>query len=82
MCHHELWPTSVSHPFSSLNSSEGFAGGKHYQKITIAIFRFVLQNFDIPGYFPYILSMAVFSPYFLLVGLLLQYVALFQSRGN
>ena len=21
MCHHELWPTSVSHPFSSLNSS-------------------------------------------------------------
>ena len=21
MYHHELWPTSVSHPFSSLNSS-------------------------------------------------------------
>ena len=21
ICHHELWPTSVSHPFSSLNSS-------------------------------------------------------------
>ena len=28
MCLHELWPTSVSHPFSSLNSSLGFAGGK------------------------------------------------------
>ena len=54
MCHHELWPTSVSHPFS-LNSSCGFAGGKHYQKITIPIFRPVLQNFAIPGYFPYIL---------------------------
>ena len=31
MCYHELRPTSVSHPFS-LNSSLGFAGGKHYQK--------------------------------------------------
>ena len=55
MCHHELWPTSVSHPFSFLNSSLGFAGEKHYQKIIIPIFRLVLQNFAIPGYFPYIL---------------------------
>ena len=55
MCHHELWPTSVSHPFSFLNSSLGLAGEKHYQKITIPIFRLVLQNFAIPGYFPYIL---------------------------
>ena len=55
MCHHELWPTSVSHPFSFLNSSWGLTRGKHYQKITIAIFRFVLQNFTVPGYFPYIL---------------------------
>ena len=55
MCHHELWPTSVSHPFSSLNSSLGFAGGKHFQKITIPIFRLVPQNLDIPGCFPYIL---------------------------
>ena len=46
MCHHELWPTSVGHPFS---------GGKHYQKIAITNFRFVLQNFTIPGYFPCIL---------------------------
>ena len=49
MCHHELCPTSVSHPFSSLNSSLGFAQGKHYQKITIPIFRLVLQKFPIPG---------------------------------
>ena len=55
MCHHKLWPTSVSHPFSSLNSSLSFAGGKNYQKITIPIFRLVLQHFAIPGCFPYIL---------------------------
>ena len=61
MCHHELWPTSVSHPFSSLNSSLGFAGGKHYEKITIPIFRLVLQNFAILGCFPYI----IFYPFFL-----------------
>ena len=72
MCHHELWPISVSHPFCSLNSSLGFAAGKHYQKITIPIFRLVLQNFAIPGCFSYILSVVIFSPYFLLVGLLLR----------
>ena len=55
MCRHELWLTSVSHPFSSLISSLGFARGKHYQKITIPIFRLVLQNFTIPGCFLYIL---------------------------
>ena len=55
MCHHELWSTSVSHSFSSLNSSLDLAGGKHCQKITIPIFRLVLQNFTIPGCFPYII---------------------------
>ena len=30
MCHHELWPTSVCHPFSSLNSSLGLTRGKYY----------------------------------------------------
>ena len=68
MCHHELWPTSVSHPFSFLNSSLGLAGGKHYQKITIPIFRLVLQNFLLIFF-----SIAIFSPCFLQVGLLLQY---------
>ena len=61
MCHHELWPTSVSHPFSFLNSSLGLAGEKHNQKITIPIVRLVLQNFAIPGYFPYILFYYLFS---------------------
>ena len=57
MCHHKLWPTLVSHShaFSSLNSSIGFVGGKHYQEITFPIFWLVLQNFAIPGCFPYIL---------------------------
>ena len=66
---------------SPLNISLGFAGGKHCQKITIPIFRLVLQNFAIPGCFPYIFfSRAIFSPYFPLVGSLLQSVALFQSK--
>ena len=55
MCHYELWPTSVSYPFSFLNSSLGLAGGKYYQKITIPISRIVLQNTAIPGYFPHTL---------------------------
>ena len=37
MCYHTLWPSSVSHPFSSFNSSLGFAGGQHYQKVIILI---------------------------------------------
>ena len=49
MCHHKL--SLVIHPFSfPNNSSLGLAGGKHYQKIDIPIFRLVLQNFAIPGY--------------------------------
>ena len=55
MYHYELWPTSVSHPFSHLNSSSGLAEGNHYPKITIAVFRLVLQNFAPPGCVPCIL---------------------------
>ena len=46
MCHHKLWPTSVSYPFSYLYSSLGLAGGKHYWKITIPIFRLGIPNFS------------------------------------
>ena len=46
-CHHK--------PLSSLNSSLTLAGGKHFQKITIPVFRLVLQNSAIPGWFLYIL---------------------------
>ena len=45
MFHHKLWPTSVSHPSSFLNSSIGLAGRNHYQKTTIPVFRVVLQKF-------------------------------------
>ena len=37
MCHQKLWPTSVSRPFSFLNSFLGLVGAKYYQKITIHI---------------------------------------------
>ena len=80
MCHHELWPTSVGRPSSFLNNSLGLTGGKYYQKITIPLLRLVLQNFAIPGYFPYIIFIAILSPYFLQVGLLLQYVTI-SVRG-
>ena len=46
---------SVQGSFFFLTSSWGLTGGKHYQKTAISIFRFVFQNFTIPGYFPYIL---------------------------
>ena len=79
MCHHKLWPTSVSHPFSSLNGSLGFAGGKHYQKLTIPIFDLLFKILLFQVTFLIFFSIVIFSPYFLQVGLLLQYVALFQS---
>ena len=45
----------MSHPFSSPNKSLGLLEENTNQKITIPIFRLVLQNFLIPGCFPYIL---------------------------
>ena len=63
-----------------LKCSLGFAGGKHYQKITIPIFR-LLQNFAIPGCFPYILFYRYILSLLSSDWLLLWYVALFQS-GN
>ena len=79
MCHHELWPTSVSQPFSFLNSSLGHAGEKRYQKITIPILDLFYKILLFQVTFLIFFSTAIFSPYFLHVGLLLQYVALFQS---
>ena len=79
---HQLWPTSVSHPFPLHGSSLGLTGEKCYQKTDIPFFKLILQNFVFSWVFFLILfSIAVFSPYFVQVGLLLQCVALFQS-GN
>ena len=44
-----------------MNSALGLAGGKHYQKITIPIFRPVLQNFAFLGCFPDILCCSYYS---------------------
>ena len=51
ICLDKLRTTSVSHPSFHPISSLGFAGGKHLQKITIPIFRLVIQNVAPPGYF-------------------------------
>ena len=55
MCHHGLWPTSLSHPFSYLSSSLGLAGEEHYKKNTIPFLILVLQNCAFPSCFLYIL---------------------------
>ena len=81
MYHHKYWPTSVSHPFSFLNSSLGLTGGKITWKllfISLGLF-FKISHFQ--ARFFILVSIAIFYPDFILVGLLLQYVALFQS-GN
>ena len=62
MCHHELWPISVSHPYSFLNSSLGLAGAKHYHKITIPILRLFKKKSAVPGWFDYILRFPLFLP--------------------
>ena len=59
-----------------LSSSFGRVWGKHYENIIVPIFRFVLQNFALPGCFPCILCYPIISLYFVLIGLLLQLMAL------
>ena len=69
MCHHELWPSSVSHPFSSLNRYLGLTGAKHYQKLTtIPIFRLALQNYAFLCHFTCILFLGGWGCEFLMVG--------------
>ena len=53
--HVSSWIVANISESSSLNSSLNFAGGKHFQKIIIPIFRLALHNFTIPSYFPYII---------------------------
>ena len=79
ICHHELLLTSISHSISSLNSSLDFAEGN--LKITILSLDMFVKIFLFQVDFPILFSIAVFSPYFLLDDLLLQYVALFRSRN-
>ena len=69
-CHYELWPISECNPspFSMALLEEN----------TTHIFS---QNYASSGCIPYILCYSIISHYVLLVGLLLQYGALFQSEN-
>ena len=62
----------------SINSSLGLTGGNPDQKITVLVFRLVLQNFAPSVFFPCILCYPnpFIYPYFPVGVLLLQYVAL------
>ena len=51
----------------------------HYQKIIISIFRLIFKILLFQDAFLISFSVAIFSSHFLLVGLLLNYVSLFQS---
>ena len=77
-----LWPISVSHSFTCLNSSLGLAG----ESITRKLLSLCLDLFFIILFvqvaFLLLFSVAIFFPYFLMVGLLLQYVALYESRES
>ena len=81
MCHHELWPASVSHPLSFsivlyVLLEENIT--RKLLSLSLELF-FKIVLFQVT--FLILFSMAIFSSYFLLVGLLLQFVVLFQS-GN
>ena len=72
MCHHELWPTSMSRPFSSLNSSFGLTEGENISRKLLSLsldlfFKILLFHVAFLIFF----SIAIFSPYFFLVGFLL-----------
>ena len=67
-------------PWVNFLFSQSLAGGKHYHKILSQSLE-LSPRLAIPGCFPYILCYPYHSPYVILVGLLLQYVALLQSRG-
>ena len=75
MCHHELWPTLLGHPFSFLNSSWGLTGRKHYQKITTTIFKILLFQ---------VTFLVLFSVFFLTFFWLVCYCRmwLYFSLGN
>ena len=82
ICHHELWLTSLMHPFSFLNGSLGLVGGKHYQKFTIPIFWFSSKVLLSKIAFPIVYAILIICPYFLLVDLLLSGVPDYFGRNK
>ena len=62
MCHHETWPTSLSHPLSFLNRPFGL----HEENITRKYYRYLwicIQHVAFPCCFPFIFLLSI---YFLL----------------
>ena len=64
VCHNELWPTSLTCPFSSPNRSLGLAGGK-YRKLTITSSDLLSKIFSF-GLLPLYLIYCYISPHALL----------------
>ena len=60
MCHHELWPTWLSHPFPFLNSSFGYSGRKHYQKLLLLSLDLFFKFLLFPCCFPFVLFTILF----------------------
>ena len=76
MCHQELWPTSVSHPFSLLRPCRMNALAAELLSLSLDL---IVNMFALPRC---LLSVSFYhhlSVYFLLAGLVLQYMALLQS---
>ena len=76
--HASLWIVAnvCESSLSSLNSSFDLAGGNHYRKmisLSLDFFRILIFRFLSLYLFP----IAIFSPYFLLAGLLLKYVSIY-----
>ena len=79
MCHHELWPTSVS-PFPFLNISKTSLRENITRKLLSIPQDFFLKKIALQFCFSYIACYLIISPYTLLIGLLLKYMSLFHSR--
>ena len=80
MCHQELWPSSVDHPFSFLLVALRPYWSNTYRKLLALSIDLFFKVSLFQATFLIFFHRAVFSPYSLPNGLLLQYVALLQSR--
>ena len=65
MCHHKFWPTSVSHPFSSINGSLCLAGGNITWKLLSISSDLYFKILVFQAAFLVFFSITIFSPYFL-----------------
>ena len=66
LCHHELWPSSLSHPLSSLNITLGLAGENITRNLLSISFDLFYKICPFHFAFLIFFSIAIFSPYFAL----------------